>query len=96
MCIRDRSGAEDKRAVRYVIDEIETDPGVSAVEEARFWQVHYGLCMANLKLRYRDGSAYGDEMTRIRQQITSLVRQRLGETKGMHWEISVQMAVERD
>ena len=91
-----KTGAEDKRAVRYVIDEIETDPGVSAVEEARFWQVHYGLCMANLKLRYRDGSGYGDEMTRIRQRITSLIRQRLGETKGMHWEISVQMAVERD
>ncbi|KAK3673002.1 cation diffusion zinc membrane transporter Zrg17 [Recurvomyces mirabilis] len=91
-----KSGAEDKRAVRYVIDEIETDPGVSAVEEARFWQVHYGLCMANLKLRYRDGSGYGDEMTKIRQRVTSLIRQRLGETKGMHWEISVQMAVERD
>ncbi|KAK0870189.1 cation diffusion zinc membrane transporter Zrg17 [Friedmanniomyces endolithicus] len=88
--------ARDKRAVREVIDEIETDPGVSSVEEARFWQVHYGLCMANLKLRYRNGSGYGDEMTRVRQRVTSLIRQRLGEAKGVVWEISVQMAVERD
>ncbi|KAK1053737.1 cation diffusion zinc membrane transporter Zrg17 [Friedmanniomyces endolithicus] len=88
--------ARDKRAVREVIDEIETDPGVSSVEEARFWQVHYGLCMANLKLRYRNGVGYGDEMMRIRQRVTSLIRQRLGDVKGVVWEISVQMAVERD
>ncbi|KAK1074076.1 cation diffusion zinc membrane transporter Zrg17 [Friedmanniomyces endolithicus] len=88
--------ARDKRAVREVIDEIETDPGVSSVEEARFWQVHYGLCMANLKLRYRNGGGYGDEMMRIRQRVTSLIRQRLGDVKGVVWEISVQMAVERD
>ncbi|TKA70594.1 hypothetical protein B0A55_06709 [Friedmanniomyces simplex] len=93
-----RPHARDKRAVREVIDEIETDPGVSAVEEARFWQVHYGLCMANLKLRYRNGGGvgYGDEMMRIRQRITSVIRQRLGDAKGVVWEISVQMAVERD
>ncbi|KAK4893802.1 cation diffusion zinc membrane transporter Zrg17 [Elasticomyces elasticus] len=88
--------ARDRRAVRLVIDEIETDPGVSSVEEARFWQVHYGLCMANLKLRYRNGAGYGDEMMRIRQRITSLIRQRLGDSKGVVWEISVQMAVEKD
>ncbi|KAK1088895.1 cation diffusion zinc membrane transporter Zrg17 [Friedmanniomyces endolithicus] len=88
--------ARDNRAVREVIDEIETDPGVSSVEEARFWQVHYGLCMANLKLRYRNGGGYGDEMMRIRQRVTSLIRQRLGEAKGVVWEISVQMSVERD
>jgi Co/Zn/Cd efflux system component len=91
-----RGKDNDKRAVRAVIDEIETDPGVSAVDEARFWQVHYGLCMANLKLRYRNGGGYGDEMMRIRQRITSVVRQRLGEQRGQHWEISIQMAVERD
>lgn len=89
--------AHDKRAVRHVVDEIESDPGVSTVEEARFWQVHYGLCMANLKLRYRNGTGgYGDDVMRLRQRITSLIRQRLGETKGVTWEISVQMAVERD
>jgi len=86
----------DRRALRDVIGDIEMDPGVSAVEEASFWQVHYGLCIANLKLRYRNGGGYGDEMMRIRQRVTSLIRQRLGEAKGSKWEISVQMAVEKD
>ncbi|EMC92695.1 hypothetical protein BAUCODRAFT_258501 [Baudoinia panamericana UAMH 10762] len=92
-----KPASQDKRAVREVISEIETDPGISAVEEARFWQVHYGCCMANLKLRYRNAaSGYGDEMTRIRQRIMSLIRQRLGEPRGLRWEISVQMAAEKD
>ncbi|KAK3110407.1 cation diffusion zinc membrane transporter Zrg17 [Teratosphaeriaceae sp. CCFEE 6253] len=88
--------ARDKRAVREVIDEIETDPGVATVEEARFWQVHYGMCMANLKLRYRDTGSYGDEMTRIRSSVTNLIRKRLGDARGVVWEVSVQMAVETD
>lgn len=81
----------DKNAVRDVISEVESDPGISAVEEARFWQVHYGLCMANLKLRYWAGGS-ADDLGRIRQRVASLVRQRLGGK----WEVSLQMAVERD
>ncbi|KAK5133413.1 hypothetical protein LTR08_007752 [Meristemomyces frigidus] len=90
--------AHDKHAVRDVVDAIEGDPGVSSVEEASFWQVHYGLCMANLKLRYRVGGVggYGDEVARVRQRVESLVRQRLGDGKGMRWEISVQMGAEMD
>jgi hypothetical protein len=48
--------------------------------------------MANLKLRYHNGGGYGDEMSRIRQRVTSLIRQRLGGK----WEVSMQMAVEKD
>jgi hypothetical protein len=73
-----------------VVQEIEDDRGVSAVEEAKFWQVHYGLCMANLKLRFRGGGA--DEMQRVRQRVTSLVRQKLGGK----WEVSLQMGLEKD
>lgn len=87
-----RSSRRDGRAVREVIEGIEADPGVGKVEEARFWQVHYGLCMANLKLRYRSGN----DMMRIRQRVMSLIRQRLGEVKGVTWEITVQMAGEKD
>ncbi|KAK4195950.1 cation efflux family-domain-containing protein, partial [Triangularia verruculosa] len=36
--------------VASVIKEIESEPQVSRVEEAQFWQVHYGLAMANLKV----------------------------------------------
>lgn len=89
---KDSGNVASKTAVRDVIADISSDPSVSAVEEARFWQVHYGLCMANLKLRYHNGSSYGNEMTRIRQRITCLIRQRLGGK----WEVSMQMAVEKD
>ena len=81
--------AKSNGGVRDVVADIRMQEGVSDVDEARFWQVHYGLCMANLKLRYRGSTAggYGDEMIRIRQQVTSLIRQRLGGK----WEVSVQM-----
>jgi len=89
-------GKHDRTAVRKVIVEIEQDAGVAKVEEASFWQVHYGLCMANLKLRYRSGGGYGDDLARVRQRVMSLIRQRLGEVKGVKWEVSVQMGLERD
>jgi divalent metal cation (Fe/Co/Zn/Cd) transporter len=89
---KDGGNLSSKTAVRDVIADISSDPSVSVVEEARFWQVHYGLCMANLQLRYHNGGGYGDEMSRIRQRVTSLIRQRLGGK----WEVSMQMAVERD
>ena len=33
-----------------VVREIEAEPSIVRVEEAQFWQVHYGLAMANLKV----------------------------------------------
>ncbi|KAI9816746.1 MAG: Endoplasmic reticulum zinc transporter [Pycnora praestabilis] len=81
--------------VSEVMREIESDPSVSAVDEARFWQVHYGLCMANLKLRVRNGD---EGTTRLRERITSLIRNRLGGgygTGGQRWEVSTQLTVER-
>ena len=90
----------DPIAVRNVIKGLESDPGVSVIEEVRVWQVHYGLCMANMKLKYRPASGYGDEVIRIRQKVSSLVRSHLGsvygEGKGPRWDVSVQMSVEKD
>jgi divalent metal cation (Fe/Co/Zn/Cd) transporter len=87
----------DKGDVRRTIVEIEGDPGVSAMEQARFWQVHYGLCMANVRLRYRRNSTgLGEEVAKIRQRVVSLIRQRLGEVKGVSWEVTVQAGVEKD
>ncbi|KAF2765256.1 hypothetical protein EJ03DRAFT_331140 [Teratosphaeria nubilosa] len=87
-----RPPSKDRLAVRDVIQEIEGDAGVGKLEEARFWQVHYGLCMANVKLRYRRGA----EMAKIRQRIVGLVRRRLGDVRGVGWEVTVQMSLERD
>ncbi|KAF2872219.1 cation efflux family protein family [Massariosphaeria phaeospora] len=81
--------------VSDVMYDIETDPAVSVVEEAKFWQVHYGLCQANLKLRVRNL----DEIGRLRDRIGSMVRNRLGGgygSGGQKWEISTQITLEQD
>jgi Co/Zn/Cd efflux system component len=92
MLLMSYSGA----GVSDVMREIEAEPSVTAVEEARFWQVHYGLCMANLKLRVR-GSGVGDEggSTRLRDKIGGLVKNRLGggygKGAGVKWEVTTQL-----
>lgn len=82
--------------VAAVMYDIETDPAVSAVEEAKFWQVHYGLCQANLKLRVRNI----EEIGRLRDRIGSMVRNRLGggygSGGGQKWEVSTQITLEKD
>ncbi|KAJ5204452.1 uncharacterized protein N7498_005331 [Penicillium cinerascens] len=83
------------QGVSDVIKDIEADPAVFGVDEARFWQVHYGLCMANLKLRV---SGTEDGIGRLREKISSLIRNRLGGgygTGGQKWEVSLQFTVER-
>lgn len=81
--------------VSDVLHELETDPAISAVEEAKFWQVHYGLCQANLKLRVRSL----DDMARLRDRVGSMVRNRLGGgygSGGQKWEVSTQMVLDKD
>ncbi|KAL8736023.1 MAG: hypothetical protein Q9166_000585 [cf. Caloplaca sp. 2 TL-2023] len=77
--------------VQDVMRDIETDPSVSAIEEARFWQVHYGLCMANLKLRVRGTE---DGLVKLTDRITSLIKNRLGGgygSGGQRWEVTTQL-----
>lgn len=84
--------------VKDVISEIENDKSVSAVQDAKFWQVHYGLCMANLTLRYR-AADYGLDLAKTRERISSLVRNRLGGgygSGGLKWEVSIQLISESD
>ncbi|KAL4754935.1 hypothetical protein BDW72DRAFT_164700 [Aspergillus terricola var. indicus] len=80
--------------VSDVLRDIEADPCVFAVDDARFWQVHYGLCMANLKLRV---SGSEEHLSRLRDRVSSLIKNRLGGgygSGGQKWEISVQFAIE--
>lgn len=84
-----KSGVED------LIRDIESDPSVSAIEDAKFWQVHYGLCMANLALRVRGSE---EELTRLRERVTSLIKNRLGGgygSGGQRWEVSTQLNLDR-
>ncbi|KAK5201377.1 cation efflux family protein family [Cryomyces antarcticus] len=90
-------GVDGKAAVKDVIAFIERDPAVTAVDEARLWQVHYGLCMANLKLRFRGSE---DVMIKLRERVESLVRSRLGGGYGgggtVRWEVSTQLTQEKE
>ncbi|KAL8968130.1 MAG: hypothetical protein Q9183_002611 [Haloplaca sp. 2 TL-2023] len=83
------NGAQD------IMRDIETDPSVSGIEEARFWQVHYGLCMANLKLRVRGTE---DGLAKLSERVTSLVKNRLGGgygSGGQRWEVTTQFNMDR-
>ena len=90
------SDSIDKSAVGDVLQEIAGEIGVTGVEEARFWQVHYGLCMANLKVRVRSEDGLG----RLRERIGIVVRNRLGGGYGskgggnVKWEVTVQFSVD--
>ena len=92
MLLMSYSGA----GVSEVMREVVREPMVVGVEEARFWQVHFGLCMANLKLRVT-----GDEtqVGKLRERIVVLVRNRLGggygRGSGLKWEVTVQCTIEK-
>ncbi|KAK4238507.1 cation efflux family-domain-containing protein [Achaetomium macrosporum] len=81
-------------SVAAVVREIEAEPQVARVEEAQFWQVHYGLAMAILKVRVARG--YGDDgaLSQLRSRLARVVQNRLGEGYGrggnLRWEVTVQ------
>ncbi|KAL1875276.1 hypothetical protein VTK73DRAFT_10232 [Phialemonium thermophilum] len=90
-----RSGRN--RTVSAVVCEIEAEPQVSRVEEAQFWQVHYGLAMANLRVRVVRGCD-DTALSRLRARVSRLVNNRLGEGygrgAGLRWEVTVQTSAE--
>ncbi|KAF3895895.1 Cation efflux family protein family [Trichophyton interdigitale] len=80
--------------VSAVMKDIAAHPSVTTVEEARFWQVHYGLCMANLRLRV---SGSEEAITLLRERIVNMIKQRLGGEYGtgvQKWEVSLQFNVD--
>lgn len=91
------SGKSRDIGVSDVVSEIAAEPNVERVEEAQFWQVHYGLCMANLKLCVTRGADDG-ALSRLRTRISTLVQNRLGEGYGkgnsLRWEVSLQTSTE--
>lgn len=84
------------KGVSSVIADIETDPLVQKVDQAQFWQAHYGVGIANLRLR-----AVGSEesLIKLRERISSLIRNRLSGgygNGGQKWEVSVEFQPEQD
>ncbi|KAI9740192.1 MAG: Endoplasmic reticulum zinc transporter [Cirrosporium novae-zelandiae] len=111
------TGSENGTGIADLLRDIQHDPCVMAVEDAKVWQVHYGLCMANFKLRVKRSAASGmvslgsgsgsgsgsmgmeENFVRLRDKISSLVRNRLGggygSGRGQKWEVSTQLTIEQ-
>ncbi len=85
-------------SVADVVRSIEAEPLVRSVEQAKFWQAHYGMGMANLRLRVVGTE---ENLVKLRERITSLIRNQLSGgygqgSSGQKWEVSVQFKVEQD
>ena len=97
MLLMSYGGDVGNTGVTSVLREIETEPSVSRVDEAQFWQVHYGLCMANLKVSVAKSS---DETSlgKLRNRIGTLIQNRLGEGYGsggnIRWEVTMQLSTD--
>ena len=83
--------------VDEVTRTLERDPGVTEVEEVKLWQAHYGLCVANIKLRAKGTD---EALAGMRSRVTSQIRNRLGGgygsgSAGQRWEISTQLTIDR-
>ena len=81
--------------VQELLADLQADRDVTSVDEAKVWQVHSGLCMANFKIHIRSA----EQIDSLRDRISSLVKQRLRQELGdskkqMRWEISSQMTVD--
>ncbi|KAI5284365.1 Endoplasmic reticulum zinc transporter [Ascosphaera atra] len=82
--------------VAEVLRDIKATPQVVDIDEASFWQVHYGLCMANIKLQV---TGTEDSLVKLRERITSMIRNRLAGGYGLgsqKWEVSLQMNLLED
>lgn len=93
-----RAKSDDDRDVSSVVREIESESAVARVDEAQFWQVHYGLCMANLKVSVSKAASDDVSLTRLRTRITNLIQNRLSEGYGgggnIRWEVTLQTTTE--
>ena len=97
MLLMSYGGGAGGSGVSSVIREIEAEPSITRVEDAQFWQVHYGLGMARLTVRVDKGCDEGT-LGRLRSRISTLIQNRLGEGYGhgggLRWEVTLQMSME--
>ncbi|PHH70290.1 hypothetical protein CDD83_5471 [Cordyceps sp. RAO-2017] len=94
MLLMSYGGSNGNPSVSSVLHEIESEPDISGVEDAQFWQVNYGLCIANIKVSVAKG--YEESaLSRLRNRISSLIQNRLGEGYGtggtIRWEVTLQI-----
>jgi Co/Zn/Cd efflux system component len=84
------------KGVTAVIQDIESDPLVRGIDQAKFWQAHYGVGIANLMLRV---AGTEENLLKLRERVTSLIRNRLSGgygSGGQKWEVTVQFRLDHD
>lgn len=90
-------GGGNDTAVSSVVREIEAEPSITRVDEAQFWQVHYGLGMANLKVSVANDSDEG-ALSKLQNRISTLIQNRLGEGYGrgggLRWKVTLQISTD--
>lgn len=97
MLLMSYGGNRGDVGVTAVLREIESESGIARIDGAQFWQVHYGLCMANLKVIITNGY---DELAlgKLRNRISTLIQNRLGEGYGnggnVRWEVTLETTVD--
>ncbi|GFP55146.1 hypothetical protein ACSS6W_009573 [Trichoderma asperelloides] len=97
MLLMSYGGNRGDVGVSAVLREIESESGIARIDGAQFWQVHYGLCMANLKVIITNGY---DELAlgKLRNRISTLIQNRLGEGYGnggnVRWEVTLETTVD--
>ena len=80
--------------VTELLKDITAHPEVCGIEDSQFWQVHYGLGIANIKLRVAIAE---ENLAKLQQRITNMVRHSLNGgygSGGLRWEVSIQMTIE--
>lgn len=94
MLLMSYGGTSGNSGVTSILREIESESAISRVDEAQFWQVNYGLCMANVTVSVTKG--YDETaLCKLRNRISSLIQNRLGEGYGtggnIRWEVTLQI-----
>jgi divalent metal cation (Fe/Co/Zn/Cd) transporter len=79
-------------AVSNLILELERDTTIVVIDEAKIFQVHYGLCVANFKFRVR----HMDQAEDLQERVEALVQNRLASYRpGVAWETTIQITLWR-
>ncbi|KAJ2906617.1 cation efflux family [Zalerion maritima] len=89
---------DSKGGVSAVMREIEGDSAVIRLDDAQFWQVHYGLGVASMKLCVSKSNSDDASLSKLRQRVSQLVQNRLGEGYGrgggLRWDVTVEIITE--
>lgn len=81
-----------------VLQAIDAEPLVRSIEQAKFWQAHYGMGMANLRLRV---TGTDEALVKLRERISSMIRNQLSGgyglgSSGQKWEVNVQFRMDAE